>query len=173
MTTLQDTVGHTLDVSSFRGGTYLYRWELWKIAWHQVGQSLTRLFFGYGPASPAGMSIEWHVAWLGRDISIWTWDNHYAAYLVQLGVVGLSAILMLYFAVLRKLYRAWRKSSSGDRDILACILASVLILLFMRTNVYFFAPQLDYLFWTLAAVGCMLGVGQEQPVDLDWPEQIP
>lgn len=143
----------TADADSFKGGTFQYRLELWKVAFAEVSKSSYRVMFGYGPGAGAGMEIERELSYRGKAQMIESWDNHYAYILLQSGVLGLATILWLYLRALRPMWQAWRNAAPDERDVPACLLATAMVLVFMMTNVLIFAKQLDYLFWTVIAAG--------------------
>jgi O-antigen ligase len=143
----------TADKDSFKGGTFRYRLELWKVAWTEVSKSPLRTLVGYGPGCGLESDIEWNLSYRDFESDVWSWDNHYAYELFQSGVIGLTALLCLYLAVARNLFRLYREADASDRQILAALLASVLVLVFMMSNVLIYAKQLNFLFWTIAAVG--------------------
>lgn len=143
----------TADADSFKGGTFQYRLELWKVAFAEVSKSSYRVMFGYGPGAGAGMEIERELSYRGKVQMIESWDNHYAYILLQSGVLGLATIVWLYWSALRPMWHAWRHAAPEERDVPACLLATAMVLVFMMTNVLIFAKQLDYLFWTVIAAG--------------------
>jgi len=157
----------TFETESHKGGTFLYRLELWKIAATEVTKSPLTFLFGYGPGAGRGLDFEWSLSYRDRDQRIESWDNHYAYDLFQSGVVGFVAALWLYGSAAFALFRFRRQTAGADRDLIVCLLASVMVLLFMRTNVLIFAKQLDYLFWALVAAGFALGTFPEaEPVSV-------
>jgi hypothetical protein len=146
----------TADSDSFKGGTFQYRLELWKVAWSQVSQSGVRFLLGYGPGCGLEKEIEWDLSYRNKTTEISSWDNHYAYDLLQSGIIGLAARLLLYLAVARALFRSYRDAPAGDKDLLAGLLASTAVLIFMMTNVLIFSKQLNFLFWTIAVAGSAL-----------------
>lgn len=144
----------TLDKDSFKGGTYQYRWELWGIAYNEVSKSPVRILFGYGPGSTASLGIAQGER--GKRDVYWSWDNHYAWTLLETGFLGLISSILLYATVFVRLVRSRRKVEKVDRGALAGIIASLVVLMFMMTNVMIFARQLFFLFWILVAVGNVL-----------------
>lgn len=143
----------TMNVQSFKGSTYEYRWELWKRAYSEISKSPYRLLFGFGPGASDTMNLEAVLSYSGRYDDFWSWDNHYAANLLETGVIGLFIIIILYIYILKKLYEKLKNKSQPYRDLLAGIIASVVVFIFMKTNVSIFAVQLDYLFLGLIVVG--------------------
>jgi len=86
----------------------------------------------------------------------WSWDNHFAWFLLELGFFGLGAELILYSAFVVNLLKSWKRLVGRDKALLAGIISSMIILLFMMTNVMIYAPNLFYLFWILASVAITL-----------------
>ncbi len=154
---ITETVSHktdsTFDSESFKGGTFLYRLELWKIAWNEVTQSPLRTLVGYGPGCGTEMNIEWNLSYRNKEYEIQSWDNHFAYDLFQSGFLGLFASIVLYGSVLRLLYLNWRCGAAEEKELLLSLFAGTVAFVFMMTNVLIFVKQLNFLFWTLAAVG--------------------
>lgn len=147
----------TFNASSFKGDTFLYRLQLWEIAAHEVSKSGWRTLFGYGPGAGSAMDIEWRMPYSDHSSTITSWDNQYAYNLLETGIVGLLATLVFYFGVAARTFSLWRKATQPERDLLACSLATMAALLFMRSNVLIFAPQLDFLFFSVVAAAYALG----------------
>ncbi|MCU0645909.1 MAG: hypothetical protein MUC94_16820, partial [bacterium] len=133
--------------------TYQYRWELWRIAYDKIKESNMKIFFGYGPGTHEVMEIFGTLSYSGMDHEFGSWDNHYAAELLETGLIGLALLLILDFSILRQFLKTLKKSALPDKDVLTGIIASIIVMIFMKTNVQIFAPQLNYLFWTLVALG--------------------
>jgi hypothetical protein len=163
--TLFDSAKTTTDRESLKGKTFMYRLELWKVAWSKITESPVRFLFGHGPGCGIDSEVEWELSYGGKGSTIESWDNHYAYDLYQSGILGLLARLILYFSVVRMAYRAYREAAPPDRDILAALLASSVVLLFMMTNVLIFSKQLNFLFWTIAAVTNVLRVQVHEAAD--------
>ena len=145
--------------------TFLYRIELWKIAFTAISKSPWKLLFGHGPGAAGSSEFQWELSYSGSDHTIWSWDNHYAALLYNTGLLGLTAFLLIHGVVLLRIYRQ-REGVDSDRQImLTCILASAIVFVFMMSNVFIFAPQLNYVFWSLVAAGMGLGSGGGALVD--------
>lgn len=146
----------TLDSNSFKGGTFLYRLELWSVAMEGIKDSPWRLLFGNGPAAGLNQTIDWELSYRGKDYGIYSWDNDFAYALFQYGFLGLLATLVVYGSVAWRLLAAARRNSGIERGVYVCLSASALALFFMMSNVHIFARQLHYLFWTVTAVGFSL-----------------
>jgi O-antigen ligase len=113
--------------------------------------------FGFGPGATEHMPIEMDLAYNRDNIKLWSWDNHYAATLVEGGVAGLGLLFLLYGATVLGQWKLLRNAAEKDRTMQAAILAGMLVLVFMMSNVAIFAPQLTYLYWTLTASGIVIG----------------
>jgi O-antigen ligase len=149
----------TVDNDSHKGGTFRYRFELWKVAYTKICESPWRFMFGYGPSAGKEIEIDWQLSYRDTrfvDRKIESWDNHFAYALFQTGMVGFIATFLLFFRVIYWLFRAWRASPPDRKDGVLCLMASALVLFYMMTNVLIFAKQLDYLFWSIAAAGPIL-----------------
>lgn len=148
--TLTGLAKDSVNSNSFKGGNVQYRLELWAVAYSQIAQSPWRLLFGCGPGVGAEKSVDWDFSYKTKQFTVQSWDNEWAYNLFQSGFIGLTASLLLYFTVLKRVFSGWR-ALPPDREVLACLLATVVIPIWMMTNVLIFAKQLDYLFWTVVA----------------------
>jgi len=63
----------------------------------------------------------------------------------------LLAAFILYGGVATAVLSRWRQAAQPEKDLLACVPASVAVMLFMPSNVLIYNSQLDYLFWSVAA----------------------
>jgi hypothetical protein len=155
-TTVAGLSGDTFNPASHKGGTFLYRLELWRIAAAEISKSPSRFLFGYGPGVGREMDLEWELSYRSRTQKIESWDNHYAYDLFQSGVLGFAASLCVSVAAGLLVFRNYRFCFEPGRDLLVGLAISVLILLFMKSNVLIFAKQLDYLFWALLAASSVI-----------------
>lgn len=161
--TIFDKAEATLDKDSFKGGTYRYRLELWRVAWNEVSQSPLQLLFGYGPGCASEIKLEQNLSYRSNEeYEIWSWDNEFAYDLFQSGIVGLMAVGGLYLGVLMRIRELWKRAQPEDRDPLACLLASGCVFIFMMSNVLIFAKQLDFVFWTATVVALSFRFPKEE-----------
>ena len=165
--TISVSASETTDTDSFKGGTYQYRWELWAIAWDKISRSGIRLLFGFGPGTTEIMIFDAVLTYSGETTELWSWDNHYAATLIESGCAGLAAFAGLYGLFFLKIFRIRGAVDPQDKTLHAAIMAAITAMLFMMTNVAMFAPQLNYLLWALIAAGLRLGANdlREEPYD--------
>jgi hypothetical protein len=154
--TITSRARETADVNSFKGQTYQYRWELWRIAWNKISHSGERLLFGFGQGATELMTFDAELSYTGETTKLWSWDNHYAATMMETGVVGICVFIWLYSFFVAKLFIGRGALSDGDKTLHASILAAAVAMLFMMTNVEMFAPQLNYLLWSLIPAGLKL-----------------
>jgi O-antigen ligase len=152
----------TMDTDSFKGGTFQYRLELWRIAWNQVTLSPHRFLLGYGPGSGRGVDLEWSLSYRSRDMKIESWDNQFAYDLFRCGVIGSIASLNLFVGMWWRLFKL-AKNSTENRDALAALVGAVSALVFMMSNVYIFARQLDYFLWSVVASTFVLAGNYDEP----------
>ena len=149
----------TFKQDSLKAQTYQTRWELWTVAWKEIGKSPERFFFGYGPSSTDGMDLSDY--WYGQEgwqasmvtIGHTSWDNNYACDLIELGVVGSALEVILFVSIVWTLVINWRDARPDTQPLQAGVAVAALIFMFAMTNVFIFAPQLKYLFWAVVAIG--------------------
>ncbi|GAX61230.1 hypothetical protein SCALIN_C20_0007 [Candidatus Scalindua japonica] len=160
----------TLNQDSFKGQTYQYRFELWDIAYSEIRKSIEQALFGYGPGASEVISIDRNLSYSDEKYVVWSWDNHYAANLFETGFIGFGLTILLYITVLKRLFFIWARIDRANVDIVAGVLTSITVLLFMMTNVKIFAPQLNYLFWSLISIGILLekNCGKAKNVKFRW-----
>jgi len=154
--TLSHFVSDTVDKDSFKGGTAQYRMELWKIAFAKVCESPWKFLFGYGPSAGSKITFEWRLSYRNELYLVDSWDNHFAYALFQYGFVGLIATLLLYLKGLAMCFSSWRRAGEDMRDVLACLIASAGVVIWMMTNVLIFAKQIDFLYWSIVAAGLVM-----------------
>jgi O-antigen ligase len=155
--TITASAHDTTNVDSFKGQTYQYRWELWGVAWNKISRSGDRLLFGFGQGATEVMTFDTELSYTGETTKLWSWDNHYAATMMEDGLIGLLSFAGLYLLFFWKLFRVRNALVEEDETMHAAILAAMAAMLFMMTNVAMFAPQLNYLLWSLIAAGFRLG----------------
>jgi len=157
--TITDLASSTVEEGSLKGASYQFRWQLWNVAWSEVRRSPVRFLFGYGPVSTESMDFTHY--WDGQEgggaslekIGYTSWDNNYAADLIELGVAGFAVRLLLFASIARALLANWRRADPQTRILRGAIAGSCLVFMFAMTNVFIFSPQLKYLFWALVAIG--------------------
>lgn len=165
--TIYDLTNSTFDPDSYRGRSYYYRKELWPAAFDLVKASAGRFLFGYGGLATEKMDLSARFQYGGNSFRTGysSWDNNYAADLVEFGYVGLALEAAFYACVLVASARAVRRCPPVHRDKAAAVFTAAVVYAFALTNVYMFSPQLKCLFLALAVVGNRLGDPVSQPAE--------
>lgn len=145
MTILADYTS-TLDSNSYEGGSYQYRYALYHLAVQELGRSVPRAMWGYGPESFYFLNLSAEID--GTDMSFSSCDSSFAALLIETGYVGfLIVIVLLSSAVVRTIW-AYRKLPRPANQICLCFLVAILTFIFMMTNVAIFRwGQQAAMFW--------------------------
>jgi O-antigen ligase len=86
-------------------------------------------------------------------IGFTSWDNNYACDLIELGTTGFILEIILFFTIVKALFKNWRESDRGSRVLQGGIMVACLVFMYAMTTVDIFSPQLKFLFWPLVAVG--------------------
>jgi hypothetical protein len=157
--TIVDRYVETFDTGSYKERSYSYRWKLWNVSFGEIGKSPERMLFGYGGQSTQGMDLS---KYFGHEeggtavkIGFTSWDNNYAADLIEYGWVGLGLEIFLYASIVLGLLKRWQAAKGEMRGVLAGLIAVCVIYLFAMSNVYIFSAQLKFVFWTAVVVGCV------------------
>ncbi|MFQ5788620.1 MAG: hypothetical protein ACE5H1_11650, partial [Thermodesulfobacteriota bacterium] len=87
----------------------------------------------------------------------WSWDNEYAATLLDRGFIGLILFSFLFLSIVFKSYRKFRSTSVANKDLMAALFSAIIVFVFMMTNVMVFSPQLHFLFWLVVSLALTLG----------------
>jgi O-antigen ligase len=155
--TIMSLSEETFQVDTLKGKSYEYRWKLWHVASDMIAKSPERTLFGYGGLSHSTMDLS---SYFGRQeggnaivLGYTSWDNNYAADLLEYGIVGFFVEIILYSKIVIALIRNMRVSNRGMRDLMVANMAACVVFLFGRSTVYIFSPQLACQFWILVAIG--------------------
>lgn len=155
--TISGLSSSTFDENSLEGGSFLYRFELFKVAYYEIIKFPERLAFGYGDEAAQSMNIRGTISYgSGAEVNFWSWDSELAVILLQGGFIGFILHLILYFSILFYLIRGFELLEDRDKNLLIALIASTSVLIFMMTNVAIFAPQLRFIMWTNVAIGVFL-----------------
>jgi O-antigen ligase len=149
--TLVNDYTATLDADSYQGESYQYRYVLYALAVQQLGLSVERAVFGYGPESFYFLNLSSDLN--GRSMAFRSCDSSFAALLIETGYVGFLIILLLLCSAFIRTFRAYRRLSSPDNQICIVLLANLLAFTFMMTNVAIFRwGQQAMMFWIAMAL---------------------
>jgi len=156
--TIQGRAGSTFVEESDAQVSYQWRWELWRKAWAEISKSPIRLAWGYGPGASEAVNWEGDVSFLDNFTdAFWSWDNNWAAYMLECGLLGFGVLLCFYAALMRRMFRIWQSAQGQEKEFCTYIIGALVVFIFMQTNVKIFAPQVYFIFWTTAAAGIALG----------------
>ncbi len=164
--TVWDLVYSTFDKDSYRGRSYYYRNELWPVGLKLVKKDFTRTLFGYGCQATETFDLSDQFQYGGSTFHTGysSWDNNFAADMVEFGFVGLGLEILFYALVLFDLGRAALRSQPAQRNMATAIFAAAAVYVLAMTNVYMFSPQLKCLFLTLIVIGKRLPLLAEAPI---------
>jgi len=155
--TIQGLVSATVHPGSLEGGSFYYRFELFKKAYSEISKSPIRIFFGYGDGAHHSMELRGAVSYgIGRVHRFWSWDNQFAIILLEGGFFGLALTCILYFWIMINFIKLFRLVDEDTKSILTVIIASISVFIFMMSNVAIFSPQLYFIMWTNVAMGVAL-----------------
>ncbi len=156
-TTIYGLSSSTFDESSLEGGSFQYRFELFRVAFREINLAPERMAFGYGDNTAQSMNLTGTLSYGShREVSFWSWDNEFALILLHNGIIGFIMHLVLFFYCLIFLIKHISILRGNDKQLLIALLASNTVFIFMMTNVAIFAPQLHFIFWTNMAVAVIL-----------------
>jgi len=156
--TLSSYYKKTLDKQSIEGSSYYYRWELWRKAYKEIKTAPERMAFGYGLEYHRYEDLNDEFVLADKTSKFRSWDNEFAAILLELGFVGLFLYFLLYFSLFRYCFGSILYTSGDDKDFLISLIACYLICLFMMTNVKMFSSQVMFLFYTILSLCVRLAV---------------
>lgn len=141
----------TFRPDTVEGSSFYYRWELWMKAYQEVSKVPKRLAFGYGLEYHRLADLTGEFKLADKTSGFYSWDNELACELLELGFIGLSLYLLLYFRVIARVLGYLRSYNARD-DFLVMNLAVMLVVIFMMTNVRMFSQQIMYIFYASLAV---------------------
>jgi O-antigen ligase len=169
--TIQNRIGSTAEEGSEAQVSYQWRWELWHKAWMEISKSPNRLLLGYGPGASENLSWEGEVSTIAdfSTDSFSSWDNNWAAYMLECGLLGFGVLLTFYGILMHRMFKIWRQAQGPQRELGAFVIAALAVFIFMQTNVQIFAPQLYFVFWTSLAAGVAL---EKKPASHELPQNV-
>jgi O-antigen ligase len=149
--TIASRYASTFQKDSSEGESYSYRFAVLEICAREIGLSVPRMIWGYGPESFVylGMTGEFN----GRTLVYTSCDNSIALLMVETGYVGLLIGFLLLATALRKTYRSYRKLPAPQKGLSMVFFSSIMAFCFMMTNVAIWAwGQENTLLWIVIAL---------------------
>ncbi|HAK97042.1 MAG TPA: hypothetical protein DCM87_19135 [Planctomycetes bacterium] len=136
----------TWDPSTVKGSSFRWRFQVMENATARLSEAHSPVvfMFGYGFGSHLFMQFAAVELSSGHFGDFTSWDMEFAIVLFERGVFGFLTLLLLYGLVFGRGYRSLIRGSP-HKDMLSLSMIALFALVFMKTNVSFFAPQLVYL----------------------------
>jgi hypothetical protein len=154
LSTITNLVQSTFEKDTHKGDSYEYRWECWSVAWKMISDSPLRLLFGYGGLSTQRMDLQ-HLFSVGGStykLGYTSWDNQFAANLIEFGVLGFMGFNVVFMVVCSRLFARKAGVSPSLAQVVISARAVLVVYLFLMTNVYSFSNQLKYFLWGIIAL---------------------
>ena len=151
--TIENLYESTFDVNTIKGSSYSYRSELWRVAISKIGESTTRLLFGFGDGSHEILNLSGSLSYDPyRIVSFKSWDNEYACILLERGVIGFSLYLIMNLYIFIRMVKSRIQLEGREKILIGSLLISNCIFLFTLTTVKMFSVQIVFLYWTNVAI---------------------
>jgi O-antigen ligase len=151
--TIDNLYESTFDVNTIKGSSYSYRSELWRVAISKIGESNTRLLFGFGDGSHEIIDLSGSLSYdPNRIVSFKSWDNEYACILLERGVIGFSLYLIMNLYIFIRMVKGRMRLEGQEKILISSLLLSNCVFLFTLTTVKMFSIQMVFLYWTNVAI---------------------
>lgn len=184
-TSMLNLINSTWDVTTFKGRSANYRWELWYKAWNEISRTPLRFALGYGDNAHSILNWADYEQETGRYSLFWSWDNEYAVIVLERGAIGFLVSALFYLQLLLWCTRSMAQARTEHADLYRALWIIVVVYIFMMTNVKVFSPQVKSLFYLASALLLARNMAREpdhehdsaqsSPQQLDtsfvWPEQ--
>jgi len=153
--TIKALYDSTFQADTIKGASYQWRYIVFNKALTEVSKSIYHLFFGYGGGSHLFMKFDPVLLPTGHYGDFTSWDNEFAVTILEQGFVGLILLLFFYakYFICSFYYFITEKK---NRDYILISMACVLVIVFMKTNVKSFSPQMIYLEFIMIAIGASI-----------------
>lgn len=153
-TTIANLYSSTFDPYTVKGGSYEWRFIIMKTAINEmVKAGPFQSLFGFGGGSQIMKDFGTYEIYPGIRLPIRSWDCEYAVVLYERGIIGIVLYTYLGISVLVLISRKMKTSGNGAKHaaLIYCFVG-LAVLLFAKTNVAIYAPQLAYV------EACLLGI---------------
>lgn len=155
--TIQGYYDSTFNSDSLKGSSYQWRYIVWEKALSENRKaSIGNAIFGSGLGSQIYTDFGEVKLPSGEYIHMKSWDNEYAIILFERGIFGLILAIYFYLYITLLLFKNTIKDKK-TREMAYIAFAGCLVIIFMKSNVSIFTPQLVYLEnFNLAVLGALL-----------------
>jgi len=149
--TLANRYSSTFSKDSSEGESYTYRFAVLQVCAREIGKSVPRMIWGYGPESFVHLGITGDFN--GRTLVYTSCDNSIALLMVETGYVGFAIAILILATALRRAYRAYKKLPKPANGLSIVLFTSIAAFAFMMTNVAIWAwGQENILLWIIIAL---------------------
>ncbi|MHB9142435.1 MAG: O-antigen ligase family protein, partial [Paludibacter sp.] len=145
----------TLNPADLKGSSYYWRFTVLHVAIQNIwNASYINFLFGFGQGAHIINDFGTAALSTGRITEIESWDMELAIVLYEFGLIGIIAYLFFYFNMIMSslIHLYSRVSDKNSNLLLITALASIATILFMKTNVSIFIPNIDYMEYISIAV---------------------
>lgn len=151
-TSISDLSSSTLDPETVKGSSFEWRFVVIKTALNEISRAgIFNSLFGYGGGSQIMGDFGTAEIYPGIWLPIRSWDCEYAILLYERGIVGVALYTFLGILALARIAMKNNKGTSSFPVLTYCFVG-LAVLLFTKSNVDVFAPQLAYV------EACILGI---------------
>jgi hypothetical protein len=152
--TISDLFSSTLDPETVKGSSFDWRFIVIKTALNEINRAgIINSLFGYGGGSQIMGDFGTAEIYPGIWLPIRSWDCEYAILLYERGIVGLALYLFLgVFALVRIAKKIKIDKITASVPVLTYCFVGLAVLLFAKTNVDVYAPQLVYVETSILAI---------------------
>jgi len=143
--TLLSITEQTFDPESLKGSSYNWRFTVMQVGWDTIcNGGPVRFLFGYGGGSHVFMEFSKVQLSTGHWAEMLSWDSELVIILLERGIVGLSAVILLYLVIGVRALSFIYKRKQGTLVMLVAF-SWVVNICVAKASVAIFAPQLVYL----------------------------
>ncbi|MEO8657506.1 MAG: O-antigen ligase family protein [Bryobacteraceae bacterium] len=141
----------TVDGHSYEAESYLYRYELYRLAGQELARSPLRAVLGYGPQSFPTLGLVGTIN--GRTMAFASCDSSISALLIETGYVGLAIATFLFGSAFVRMVRDYLSLSWPDSEICVIFAVNLFVFLFEMTNVAILGwGQQNFILWVVIAL---------------------
>ena len=176
--TLKESYSSTLQADSVKGASYNWRYIVLNMAYTKVmhADSILNFLFGFGQGSHLFLKFPRVILSTGHPADFYSWDNEYAVILLENGYIGILLYAFFYFSIVKgTLLYCLKKNKHWELMVLP--MTAIILLMFIKTNVKFYAPQLIFLeFMNIAFASAILSdfsLTNDRTAPLQWINQSP
>lgn len=176
--TLQGSYRSTFQIGTVKEASYEWRYIVLNMAYTKVthADSILNFLFGFGQGSHLFLHFPKVMLPTGQFADFYSWDNEYAVILLENGYIGILLYACFYFSIVKSTFLyCLRKNIHWELMVLP--MTAIILLMFMKASVKFFAPQLIFLEFTniafASAILSNFSLMKDRVAPLSWINQSP